>query len=69
MFWMAMFLLLVGVSLAAWCVLAGGLVKDPNPWRSIRHPGPGEARRACIAALVMIGLAAAVGTGAYVRGR
>jgi hypothetical protein len=65
-FFMAMFLLLVGISLGAWCILAGGLVKS-NPWRSIHHPGPGEARRAGIAALVMIGLAAAVGVGAYVR--
>lgn len=68
MFLMAMFLFLIGVSLAAWCLLAGGLVKA-NPWRSVHHHGPGEARRACVAALVMLGLAAVVGAGAYVRGR
>lgn len=68
MFWMAVFLLLVGASLGAWCVLAGGLVRA-NPWRLVHHPGPGEARRACVAALVMIGLAAGVGVAAYVTGR
>ncbi|WP_395711135.1 hypothetical protein [Reyranella sp.] len=67
-FWMAVFLLLVGISLGAWCVLAGGLVRT-NPWRSVRHPGPGEARRACTAALVMTGLAGVAGIGAYLRGR
>ena len=63
---MAIFLMLVGVALGAWCVLAGGLVKT-NPWRLLRHPGPGDARRACIAALVMIGLAVVAGIAAHVR--
>lgn len=60
-----MFLLLIGISLGAWCILAGGLAKT-NPWRSVHHPEPGEARRACIAALVMIGLAALATAGSYV---
>lgn len=63
---MAIFLSLVGVVLGAWCVLAGGLVKT-NPWRLVRHPGPGDARRACIAALVMMGLAVLAGIAACGR--
>lgn len=61
-FWMAMLLLLVGISLGAWCVLAGGLVRtNPGGWSTIRGLA---ARRACVAAIVLIGLAIVVGTGA-----